>query len=122
MIIDHIGFGVADFEKSKRFYTSCLAPLGITLIREEGNTVGFGKNSKAMYWFGPSSDPCKKMHVAFIAENRSQVDEFYSAALAAGGTANGAPGIRDIYHSDYYGAFVLDPDGHNVEAVCHKHE
>ena len=122
MIIDHIGFGVSDFERSKEFYIKCLEPLGITLIRKQGNTVGFGKKNKAPFWFGPSSEVAKKMHVAFAAESRAQVDEFYKAALAAGGKDNGAPGIREIYHPDYYAAFVLDPDGHNIEAVCRKAE
>ena len=122
MIIDHIGFGVSDFERSKEFYIKCLEPLGITIIREEGNTVGFGKDNKTPFWFGPSGEVAKKMHVAFAAENRTQVDEFYKAALAAGGKDNGAPGIREIYHPDYYAAFVFDPDGHNIEAVCRKPE
>jgi len=122
MIIDHIGFGVSDYEKSKNFYLKCLAPLGITLVREEGNTAGFGRNNKAVYWFGPSREAYKKMHIAFAAENRTQVDQFYKAALAAGGKDNGAPGIREVYHPNYYGAFVFDPDGHNIEAVCHKPE
>ncbi len=122
MIIDHIGFGVSDFEKSKEFYTKCLEPLGISIIREEGDTVGFGKNGKAIYWFGPGNDSYKKMHVAFSAKNHSQVDEFYKAALAAGGKDNGAPGIREIYHPNYYAAFVFDPDGHNIEAVCREPE
>ena len=122
MIIDHIGFGVSDFKKSKEFYLKCLEPLGITLIREEGNTVGFGKENKAPFWFGPDGEASKKMHIAFAAETRAQVDEFYKAAIAAGGKDNGAPGIREVYHLNYYGAFVFDPDGHNVEAVCHKPE
>ncbi len=122
MIIDHIGFGVSDIEKSKDFYIKSLEPLGITLIREEGNNVGFGRENKAPFWFGPNSDASKKIHIAFVAENRAQVDEFYKAALAAGGIDNGAPGIREVYHSDYYAAFVFDPDGHNIEAVCHKPE
>lgn len=122
MIIDHIGFGVSDFEKSKEFYIKCLEPLEITLIMEEGVNVGFGKGNKAPFWFGPNSEASKKMHIAFAAESRDQVDEFYKAALAAGGKDNGAPGIREIYHPNYYGAFVFDPDGHNIEAVCHKPE
>jgi len=99
-----------------------LKPLGISLIREEGDTVGFGKDDKAVYWFGPGSESYKRMHVAFEAENRAQVDEFYEAGLTAGGEDNGAPGIREIYHSNYYAAFVLDPDGNNIEAVCRKPE
>ena len=89
---------------------------------EEGNTVGFGKNNKAPFWFGPSSEPAMRVHIAFAAESRAQVDEFYKAAIAAGGKDNGPPGIREIYHPNYYGAFVMDPDGNNIEAVCHNPE
>ena len=122
MIIDHIGFGVSDIEKSKEFYIKCLLPLGIKLIAEEGQNVGFGKDKKAPFWFGPNSDASRKIHIAFIAENRKQVDEFYRAAIAAGAIDNGPPGIRKRYHPAYYAAFVFDPDGHNIEAVCHKPE
>ena len=96
--------------------------MGIKLIKEEGKDVGFGKENKATFWFGPNDDPSQKIHIAFVADSRAQVDEFYKAALAAGGKDNGAPGIREIYHPDYYAAFVLDPDGHNIEAVCRKKE
>lgn len=122
MIIDHIGLGVSDFEKSKAFYIKCLEPLGIKLIREEGNTIGFGKNNTTPFWFGPSNEPAMRVHIAFAAESRAQVDEFYKAAIAAGGKDNGPPGIREVYHPNYYGAFVFDPDGNNIEAVCHKPE
>ncbi len=107
MIIDHIGLAVSDYEKSKKFYLKCLEPLGIILVREEGNAAGFGKNNKAVYWFGPRSEANTPMHIAFAAESRTQVDEFYKAAIAAGGKDNGAPGIREIYHPNYYGAFVF---------------
>jgi len=122
MIIDHIGLGVSDFENSKAFYIKSLAPLGITLLMEQGDTVGFGKNNKALFWFGPSNEPAQYVHIAFTAENRAQVDAFYKAAIAAGGRDNGPPGIREVYHPNYYGAFVFDPDGNNIEAVCHKPE
>jgi len=122
MIIDHIGFRVSDYEKSKEFDLKCLEPLGIKLVMEEGGAAGFGKNNKAPFWFGPGSEANTPMHIAFAAENRAQVDEFYKVALAAGGKDNGAPGIREIYHPNYYGAFVFDPDGHNIEAVCHEPE
>lgn len=108
-MIDHIGLGVSEYEKSKEFYQECLEPLGIVLVMEEGNTAGFGKNNKPTYWIGPRIEACTPMHIAFAAESRAQVDEFYKAALAAGGKDNGAPGIREIYHPNYYGAFVLDP-------------
>lgn len=97
-----------------------LAPLGITIISEFHGAVGFGKNGKPEFWL--SADPIAQspMHIAFAAESRTQVDEFYAAALKAGGKDNGAPGVREIYHPNYYGAFVLDSNGHNIEAVCHS--
>lgn len=122
MIIDHIGFVVSDYEKSKGFYTACLKPLGIGIVMEVEGWAGFGKNEKPEFWFGPHGDAQKPMHIAFTADTRKQVDDFYNAALAAGGKDNGKPGIREIYHPNYYGAFVFDPDGHNIEAVCHKPE
>lgn len=122
MIIDHIGLAISDVEKSKLFYSKCLAPLGIELVMEWDGWVGFGKDGKPELWFGEDMDAQLPMHIAFLAENREQVKQFYAAALAAGGRDNGEPGIREIYHPDYYGAFVLDPDGHNIEAVTHKPE
>jgi catechol 2,3-dioxygenase-like lactoylglutathione lyase family enzyme len=120
MILDHIGFAVSDYENSKRFYSACLAPLGIELAMEVEGVAGYGRNNKPEFWFGQVGEAHKPMHIAFSADNRAQVDQFYEAALAAGGEDNGPPGVREIYHPDYYGAFVLDPDGHNIEAVCHK--
>ncbi len=122
MIIDHIGLAVGDYGKSKEFFAKALAPLGITLIAEVAGWAGFGRSGKPEFWFGTHSQPAAAMHIAFAAENRQQVRAFYQAALAAGGVDNGAPGIREIYHPNYYGAFVLDPDGHNIEAVCHRPE
>jgi len=122
MIIDHIGLVVSDYEKSKVFYSKCLAPLHIDLIMEVEGWAGFGKNQKPEFWFGQQGEAHKPMHIAFSAESRDEVDRFYNAALQAGGKDNGAPGVREIYHPNYYGAFVLDPDGHNIEAVCHKAE
>lgn len=122
MIIDHMGIAVSDHERSKAFYTQCLAPLGIGLVMEVEGWSGFGRDNKPEFWFGEESDAHKPMHIAFAAQSRDQVDRFYEAALAAGATDNGAPGIRAIYHPNYYGAFVFDPDGHNIEAVCHKPE
>ncbi len=122
MIIDHIGFAVSDAEKSIEFYSKALAPLGIEKIMEFEGWAGFGKNGKPEFWFGKGDSPQTPMHIAFSADSREQVDQFYEAALAAGGKDNGAPGIREIYHPNYYGAFVFDPDGHNTEAVCHKSE
>lgn len=121
MIIDHIGLSITDYERSKRFFTAALAPLGIELVTEVAGWAGFGTNGKPEFWFGPGT-ASRSLHVAFSAGNREQVRRFYAAALAAGGKDNGAPGIREIYHPNYYGAFVLDPDGNNIEAVCHKPE
>lgn len=122
MIIDHIGFVVSDYEKSKNFYLKCLSPLNIELVMEVEGWAGFGRNEKPEFWFGPDGDAHQPLHVAFTADSREQVKQFYEAALKAGGKDNGAPGIREIYHPNYYGAFVIDPDGHNIEAVCHKPE
>ena len=119
MIIDHIGFSVSDFEKSNEFYSKALAPLGIDKIVELEGASGFGKNGKAEFWLGEGNLPQSTLHVAFAADNRKQVDEFYEAAMASGGKDNGSPGIREQYHPNYYGAFVIDPDGNNIEAVCH---
>lgn len=120
MIIDHVGIVISDYERSKRFYTQCLAPLGIELVMEVEGWAGFGRDGKPEFWFGPDGQAHIPMHIAFSADNRNQVDRFYQAALAANATDNGAPGIRAHYHPNYYAAFVYDPDGHNIEAVCHK--
>ena len=122
MIIDHIGFAVSSPETSIEFFSKALEPLGIVRLMEVEGWSGFGKNGKPEFWIGKGDSAQLPMHVAFSADNRKQVDQFYQAALAAGGKDNGAPGIREIYHPDYYGAFVIDPDGHNIEAVCHKPE
>jgi catechol 2,3-dioxygenase-like lactoylglutathione lyase family enzyme len=119
MIIDHVGLAVSDSQRSRAFYTAALAPLGIGLVMEAEGWTGYGRAGKPEFWFGEGGEPQRPMHIAFAALNRKQVDAFHAAALAAGGTDNGPPGIREIYHPDYYGAFVLDPDGHNIEAVCH---
>ncbi len=120
MLIDHIGLVVSDFDRSKAFYSRCLSPLGFELVVEIEGWAGYGRNGKVELWFGPGDSAHAPMHIAFVAENRAMVDRFYQAALAAGGSDNGAPGVREMYHPDYYGAFVIDPDGHNIEAVCHK--
>ena len=120
-MIDHAGFGVHDYAASKAFYERALAPLGITLIMEPfGKAAGFGEGGKPFFWLEEGRTPVTEVHVAFEARDRSTVDAFHAAAVAAGGTDNGAPGVREIYHPSYYGAYVLDPDGNNVEAVCHK--
>ena len=119
-MIDHVGFGVRDYAVSKAFYTQALEPLGITLIMEVMEAAaGFGRKGKPFFWLEARRTPVTGLHVAFDAEDRATVDAFHAAGLAAGGTDNGAPGLREIYHPSYYGAYVLDPDGNNVEAVCH---
>lgn len=125
-MIDHIGIAVTDTARSKAFYDAALAPLGIALIMEVpgevtesgGAACGYGKDQKPFFWFGQGKSD-GHVHVAFSVETRELVDAFYAAAIAAGGKDNGPPGLRPQYHPSYYGAFVLDPDGHNIEAVCH---
>lgn len=119
MIIDHIGLAISDYERSKDFYTKTLATLGVKEIIEVQEWSGFGKGDKPEFWFGIGRGIQQPTHIAFAAETRKEVDAFYKAALAAGGKDNGAPGLRD-YHPHYYAAYVFDPDGHNIEAVCHK--
>ena len=118
-MLDHIGIRVSDYERSKTFYAAALAPLGYQLAMEGQSGAGFRKGYIPDFWvkkgdFSPST------HIAFSADDRATVDAFYRAALAAGARDNGAPGLRAHYHPNYYGAFVLDPDGYNIEAVCHK--
>lgn len=119
MIIDHVGLAVSDAARSQAFYSRALAPLGIEKLMEIDGWAGFGREGKPEFWFGEGEQAQAPMHLAFSAASREAVDAFHAAALAAGGSDNGAPGLRAIYHPNYYGAFVLDPDGHNVEAVCH---
>ena len=119
MIFDHIGLSVSDYEKTKTFFTKALAPLGISMVSETQGWAGFGRDGRPQFWFGTGAGPQKPMHIAFAARTRAEVREFYAASIAAGATDNGAPGIREIYHPNYYGAFTIGPDGHNIEAVCH---
>jgi catechol 2,3-dioxygenase-like lactoylglutathione lyase family enzyme len=126
-VLDHIGFAVTDLDRSRAFYEAALAPLGIAVIMEvtpqqtgDGAHVGFGVAGKPFFWIGTGQALGGQLHVAFAAADRATVDAFHRAAVTAGGVDNGTPGIRAHYHPDYYGAFVLDPDGHNVEAVCHR--
>ena len=121
-MIDHIGLDVQNYERSKTFYQACLAPLGYVLIIEVQGWAGFGVNGKPDFWIGGNKQTLPPVHVAFRSENRATVRAFYEAALKAGATDNGPPGIRAMYHPHYYGAFVFDPDGHNIEAVCHLPE
>ena len=119
-MIDHTGFGVSDYAASKAFYERALAPLGISLIMEVMDAAaGFGSGGKPIFWLEERRTPVTEVHVAFLAKDRATVDAFHAAGLEAGGRDNGAPGVRATYHPNYYGAYVLDPDGNNVEAVCH---
>jgi len=120
-MLDHIGLNVTDYDRSRDFYQRALAPLGISLLMEPvKGTGGFGDGGKPWFWISGDRRPVsQRVHVAFLAPDRPAVDAFHAAALEAGGTDNGGPGIRELYHPTYYGAFVLDPDGNNVEAVCH---
>ena len=127
--VDHTSLSVSDFAKAKAFYTAALKPLGITVLREvpkaltgSVDVAGLGSNGKPFFWLADAGKTSPRIHVAFTANSRAEVDAFYKAAIAAGGTDNGPPGIRPMYHPAYYGAFVLDADGHNIEAVCHKPE
>jgi len=128
-MIDHLGISVADHAASKAFYLSALAPLGITVVMElpkavtgqQSDYTGFGSQGKPFFWIRENK-VAGAMHLALVAETRAQVDEFYQAALRAGAKDNGAPGIREHYHPNYYGAFVIDLNGVNLEAVCHKPE
>lgn len=125
-MFDHLGLTVADPRRSRDFYAQLLLPLGYGLQKEvtrdqtggyEG--VAFGPPQRPLFWLGSGEAPAAGAHVAFSARTREQVDAFHAAGLAAGGRDNGAPGVRAHYHPNYYGAFVIDPDGNNVEAVCH---
>ncbi len=121
--LDHIGFAVSDYARSKAFYEKALAPLGMKLLMEfSGMAAGFGidDGSRPSFFIEAHGEPARgRIHIALRADDRAQVDAFHAAAVEAGGTDNGAPGLR-WYHPDYYGAYVLDPDGHNIEAVCHE--
>jgi catechol 2,3-dioxygenase-like lactoylglutathione lyase family enzyme len=120
-MLDHLGLEVTEYERSKAFYERALAPLGLELMLEPAPGVGgFGDGRKPFFWISTrSGTPQTGVHVAFDADDRETVDAFHAAALEAGATDNGAPGVREIYHPSYYGAYVLDPDGNNIEAVCH---
>ena len=119
-MIDHIGISVRDLDRSIAFYTKALAPLGYELVMKWESFAGFGVGGKPDFWIDGRAAPDRINHVAFRASGRALVRAFYDAALAAGGKDHGAPGVRPHYHEHYYGAFVLDLDGHNIEAVCHE--
>lgn len=126
-MIDHTGVIVSNIEQSKAFYRSALAAIGYDLIAEfpasvtgHADVAGFGEMDQPDFWISSGTPNQPPIHVAFRVQSRKTVDEFYHAALKAGGRDNGKPGVRPHYHPDYYGAFILDPDGHNIEAVCHQ--
>lgn len=130
-MLDHLGIYVSHIEKARLFYQKALAPLNITPVMEvtneetggHGHHIGFGgEDKKPSFWVADGVQSFGKTHVAFVAKNRAAVDAFYQAAMSAGGKDNGEPGLRPHYHPDYYGAFVYDLDGHNIEAVCHLPE
>ena len=124
-IFDHVGFSATDFDKSKSFYTEVLGTLGIKLLADwtfdDKHVAGFGVD-RPTFWLSSGKKLRGDTHLAFRARSHAEVNAFYSVALSVGGTDNGAPGPRPHYHADYYGAFVLDPDGNNIEAVCHEPE
>jgi catechol 2,3-dioxygenase-like lactoylglutathione lyase family enzyme len=125
-ILDHVGITVSDFERSRAFYERALQPLGIAVMmeyhRNGSRGAGFGSN-RPFFWVNVGAEQTRgNLHIAFTADSRAQVDAFHASAIAAGGRDNGPPGLRPHYHPAYYGAFVLDPDGHNIEAVSHGPE
>ena len=124
-MLDHVGLNVSDYDRSRDFYARALAPLGLELLMEPVAEVGgFGspKDQKPFFWISTRETANADVHIAFAAPSHTLVDAFHAAAVEAGGTDNGPPGPREIYHPSYYGAYVLDPDGNNVEAVCHSPE
>ena len=122
-MFDHVKFGVSDFAASKAFFLKALEPLGLAVAAEGPPTYGvelIRPNSKASLVLHQTDEKPAHLHLAFMAENRGQVEAFHRAALEAGGKDNGAPGLRPNYHANYYAAFVIGPDGHNIEVVCHE--
>jgi catechol 2,3-dioxygenase-like lactoylglutathione lyase family enzyme len=121
--LDHLAFSASDYDRSRAFYEAALASLGLRVLmefdNEGGKVAGFG-DDQPFFWVGDGTALNGRLHVCFAARTRAEVDAFHAAAMAAGGRDNGAPGVRAHYHANYYAAFVLDPDGHNIEAVCHE--
>lgn len=122
MAFDHVGFSVSNFLMSRDFYSAALAPLGISVLHEGEDWAAFGEGDHVHLWIGVGGPVPKAFHLAFVAKDRAAVHQFHAAATEAGGRDNGAPGLRPNYSPSYYAAFVLDPDGHNIEAVCRKAE
>jgi catechol 2,3-dioxygenase-like lactoylglutathione lyase family enzyme len=121
-MIDHVILNVGKLEQSREFYVKTLKTLGYQVVMSSPEGVGLGPGGKPVFWIASRPPRSTGVHVAFVAENRRTVEAFHAAALEAGGKDNGAPGLRPHYHADYFGAFVLDPDGNNIEAVCHQAE
>lgn len=119
-MFDHIGIGVSSLDASKAFFLKALAPLEVAVVMEFPEAVGLGRNQKPTLWLGKTAEVVAPLHLAFTADERKDVDEFFRLAISAGGKDNGPPGLRPHYHANYYAAFVIGPDGHNVEAVCHR--
>ena len=122
MVFDHIGISVKDFPKARAFYLRALAPLGVRVIKETAQWAMLGRPGEGDLWIGAFGTPTSPIHMAFNASTREQVRQFHAAALHAGARDNGAPGLRPNYHANYFGGFVIDLDGHNIEAVCHSLE
>lgn len=118
-MLDHIALDISDIQKTKAFFLAALKPLGYELFMEWENWAGLAVNGKPDFWLQEDKQTMPSIHVTFRANNRKLVDKFYKVAIAAGGKDNGIPGTREVYHPNYYGAYVLEPDGHNIEAVCH---
>ncbi|WP_133650244.1 VOC family protein [Paraburkholderia flava] len=121
-MFDHVVFGVSNYEASKTFFLKAFEPIGMAVVQEGSLGIEMSADGKTSLCLFPTDEKPARLHLAFVAENRQQVDAFYRAALEAGGKDNGGPGLRPRYHANYYAAFVIDPDGHNVELVCHKPE
>lgn len=119
-MLDHIGFGVSDIDLSHDFFIKALAPLGVSLVMRGPASLGLGRQGKPSLWLYSGTHVSAPLHIAISADDHAQVDAFHRAALAAGGKDNGPPGLRPHYHPHYYAAFVIGPDGHNLEAVCHR--
>ena len=121
-MFDHVKFGVRDFSRSKHFYLKALEPIGVTVVTDwppDGAELSQPGGNSSLCLYQADVQPAH-LHIAFEAEHRQQVDAFHTAALSAGGQCNGPPGLRPQYSGQYYAAFVLDPDGHNIEVVCHE--
>jgi catechol 2,3-dioxygenase-like lactoylglutathione lyase family enzyme len=121
-MFDHVVFGVRDYATSKAFYLRALAPLGVVAVQENSLGIEMSADNKTSLCLFQTQEQPAHLHIAFVAPNRQGVDAFHRAALEAGGQDNGAPGLRPKYHANYYAAFIIDPDGHNIEAVCHEAE